>query len=563
MADTSGPGGTTPGTGPRQRFSFGTVPQTPEESRAFLQHRLALLGKWTFLLTLASFVVTSTVFLAIIHAMGVQWAPEPLGFIPLLISLKFAALWAVCGHRRIALPHSLLLVIDAGMAFGLGAGFSLASSSVPMPAPWLIAVVAFTQVAFMRTVFIPSTAARTAWISAVACAPVITAAYLHAQWHPAPPLDPALHLNPALHLSPALATGFATVFCAMSIVVAATASHLIYGLRQKAREAAQLGQYTLLEKIGEGGMGAVYKARHALLRRPTAIKLLLPGHTGERDLARFEQEVQLTSQLTHQNTIAIYDYGHTPDGVFYYAMEYLEGVTLEDLVEAEGHQPPGRVIHVLAQVCGALAEAHAIGLIHRDVKPANILLCERGGVCDVVKVVDFGLVKDMRGGGGPGLSVADTLTGTPFYLSPEAIRSPEGIDARADLYAVGAVGYFLLTGKVVFEGTSIIDVCSQHLHAAPVPPSERLGDPLPDDLSAVILRCLQKDRAARPMDALALRDALLRCRDAGSWAEEEARAWWELHRARTGEREDGPGERPAKGARQVSIDVRGRIHGAG
>jgi eukaryotic-like serine/threonine-protein kinase len=176
--------------------------------------------------------------------------------------------------------------------------------------------------------------------------------------------------------------------------------------------AAQLGQYTLVEKIGEGGMGAVYRARHALLQRPTAIKLLLPERTNELDLARFEREVQLTSQLTHPNTIAIYDFGRTPDKVFYYAMEYIDGISLEQLVDEDGPQPPARVIHMLVQACGALAEAHGVGLIHRDVKPANLLLCARGGAHDVIKVVDFGLIKDTRPHSGPAVTIADTIAGT-------------------------------------------------------------------------------------------------------------------------------------------------------
>ena len=200
-------------------------------------------------------------------------------------------------------------------------------------------------------------------------------------------------------------------------------------------------------------MGIVYRAHHALLRRPTAVKLLPAGRAGESNLSRFEREVQLTSSLTHPNTVAIYDYGHTPDGIFYYAMEYLDGMDLEELVELDGAQDPARVVHVLRQVCGALAEAHGVGLVHRDIKPANILLCERGGIPDTAKVVDFGLVKQLSTSGvGPGVSTVNNIMGTPLYLSPEAITSPEKVDARSDLYALGAVAYYLVTGKAVFEG---------------------------------------------------------------------------------------------------------------
>src|SRR6185503_3012449 len=209
------------------------------------------------------------------------------------------------------------------------------------------------------------------------------------------------------------------------------------------RDARRLGRYTLLEKIGEGGMGAVYSVRHAMLRRPTAMKLLPPQKFGAQNVARFEREVQLTARLTHPNTIRIFDYGRTPDGIFYYAMEYLDGANLAEVIAEGGPMPAGRVIHILDQVAGALTEAHGIGLIHRDVKPANIILTEQGGVPDVAKILDFGLVKEMGETGADPLTHADTLTGTPMYMSPEAIAAPDQVDARADLYALGAVGYYL------------------------------------------------------------------------------------------------------------------------
>jgi serine/threonine-protein kinase len=280
-------------------------------------------------------------------------------------------------------------------------------------------------------------------------------------------------------------------------------------------------------------MGVVYSVRHAMLRRPTAIKLLPPEKYGAESVARFEREVQLTARLTHPNTIRIFDYGRTPDGIFYYAMEYLEGANLADAVEEGGPMAPGRAIHILEQVVGALTEAHGIGLIHRDIKPANIFLTEQGGVPDVAKVLDFGLVKQVGESDSehPTLSRADSLTGTPLYMAPEAITAPDRIDARADLYAVGAVGYFLLTGQDVFTGRTVVEVLGHHLHTSPVPLSERLGAPVPGDLEALILACLEKDPDRRPADARALRKALLACRDAHSWSEEDARRWFESHAA--------------------------------
>ena len=223
-------------------------------------------------------------------------------------------------------------------------------------------------------------------------------------------------------------------------------SQVIYGLRAQVVEAERMGQY-VLEKRRRSGMGTVYLARHALLRRPTAIKLLPADKAGAETISRFEREVQNTSMLSHPNTVAIFDYGRTPEGVFYYAMEYLEGVDLQRLVERFGPQSPARVVHILAQICGALAEAHARGLVHRDVKPANAILCERGGVPDTGKVVDFGLVKDMgtRARSPAGSDAAlqtdiNTIVGTPADLAPEAIASPDEVDARSEIYAIGAVG---------------------------------------------------------------------------------------------------------------------------
>jgi serine/threonine-protein kinase len=263
-----------------------------------------------------------------------------------------------------------------------------------------------------------------------------------------------------------------------------------------------------------------------MLRRATAVKLLPPEKTGERAVARFEREVQLTARLTHPNTVTVFDFGRTPDGVFYYAMELLEGASLADVVALDGAQPPARVIHILNQVAGALSEAHGIGLIHRDIKPANVILCEQGGEPDVAKVVDFGLVKDMSGGDGVALTQAEVITGTPLYMSPEAITTPDGMDARSDLYALGAVGYYLLTGDHVFTADTLVEVCSHHLHTAPEAPSKRLGRAVPEDLEKILLQCLEKEPSRRPESAAVLQGGLRRCGAFGEWGAERARRWW-------------------------------------
>jgi serine/threonine-protein kinase len=312
------------------------------------------------------------------------------------------------------------------------------------------------------------------------------------------------------------------------VAVAATiVSRVVYGLRTEMRRVRRLGQYTLEAKIGEGGMGVVYRAHHGMMRRPTAIKLLRPDRAVAVNLKRFEREVQLTARLTHPHTITLFDYGRTPDGVFYYAMELLDGASLDKVVAIAGRLEPARVVHVLYEVAGALVEAHDIGLVHRDIKPANIILCRQGGLHDFPKVVDFGLVKDLEPGGDATLTRTEIIAGTPLYIAPEAITSPGSVGPLADLYSLGAVGFFALTGKNVFEGRTLVEVCSHHLHKQPEPPSKRAGVPLPADLEAVVLDCLQKDPSRRPTGARDLRRRLEACAEFGRWTEEDARAWWE------------------------------------
>ena len=306
---------------------------------------------------------------------------------------------------------------------------------------------------------------------------------------------------------------------------------LIQRLRKHIEHIKKLGQYTLEEKIGEGGMGNVYKASHAILKRPTAVKFLKPEAVTPQTIARFEREVQLTSQLTHPNTIRVYDYGHTPDGIFYYAMEYLPGLNLAQLIEMEGPLPAGRVIHILKQICFSLAEAHAIDLIHRDIKPLNVILCERGGLFDVVKVLDFGLVKDISGQNTEHTE-AHELTGTPAYVAPERLIDPQNIDARSDLYSLGSVGFNLLTGQDVFEGANAMEI-GYHVMKTPAPRvSEKIDLKIPARLDRLISDCLAKEPAARPQSVREVIDILESLEDVDRWEQADAKGWWETHAER-------------------------------
>jgi serine/threonine protein kinase len=305
----------------------------------------------------------------------------------------------------------------------------------------------------------------------------------------------------------------------------------------------------------------VWEARHALLRRPTAVKPLAPGTEGERALARFEREVQLTAGLTHPSTIAIYDYGRTPEGIFYYAMEYLPGLPLDRVILDDGPQPEPRVVHLVEQICASLAEAHRIGLVHRDIKPANVMLCERGGTYDVVKVLDFGLVKELGSEDDSALTAANHVVGTPLYMAPEAVSSAANVGPRSDVYAVGAVAYALVTGHQVFSGTSGVEILGHHLHTAPISPSERLGRALTPFLVRLILACLAKRPEDRPADAGELLSRLEEGWTGASWTQRDAREWWQTRAPAMLESRRASEASVSRGPR-LEVDVASRVRSA-
>ena len=322
-----------------------------------------------------------------------------------------------------------------------------------------------------------------------------------------------------------LTVAFQVVF-AMLVIAVAVALGSTFSVAQLRREERQLGVYRLEGKIDEGGMATVHRAVHALLRRPTALKILKPHLATDELIARFEREVQLASRLEHPSTIEIFDYGRTRDGTFFYAMEYIDGITLAKLVDQDGAQAVSRVAHILKQVCESLREAHAKGLIHRDIKPANVMLCERGGESDVVKVLDFGLIKDVRATDTRDITQYARLLGTPTYMAPERIRNPSEAAPTVDVYAVGALAFYLLTGKRVFDAPNELELARQVLEVEAPRVSAAAKQPVPKAIDDLVARCLAKDAADRPQRVEELIAVFAAALQAHPWTQEAAARWW-------------------------------------
>ena len=476
-----------------------------EEKRQYLQGRLVHMSRlmfWSFVVLLA--------FIFVVYALYPQVEPRLNHYVYALSALGLAMLigqWILLLRRELTLRQlewvDVLYTVGTGTIFGASGAlaYDLRSSAY-------ICLTYACLLIVMRALVVPSTGKRTAVISIITCTPMTLATIGLGIW-----IDQDVP-------GPAYVGGGVLIFV-MAILLATNGSQILYGLRRDAdavKQLKQLGQYTLDEKIGEGAFGAVYRARHALLRRDTAIKIVKKNRVDVETLDRFEMEVRNMSRLTHPNTVAVFDYGRSLEGVFYYAMEYLGGIDLEKLVRQFGAQPASRVVNILTQICGALSEAHDKGLTHRDVKPGNIILCTRGGIPDVTKVVDFGLAKDVD------IEEASSagVKGTLGYIAPEAITEPHRVGPAADLYAVGAVAYFLLTGRRVFVGA---DMMVKHLTEPPAPPSEHVPS-VPPALDELVLRCLAKRIEDRPASAMAVAEALQQLAIADGWTVDAARAWW-------------------------------------
>jgi hypothetical protein len=493
----------------------------------FVQQRLALLGKTVFLLAGGFFTVINIVMLA----------GGGLGILPALVTRAnvwhalaasvMGLLWAIASWR----PWSLQVLGVLDTVSLLLAGLSLAlMAAAPIAEHLMAGLFALTVTMTARAVLIPSTAKRTFILSWLASAPLLVIAVVYHQSPPVPGLEP-MFLK-------ALSSVQALLWLCIATTLSTVTSHTIYGLRQQVRQASEIGQYTLEEKIGSGGMGEVWRARHRMLIRPAAVKLVTRhelGSSGGKDpearLRRFEREARATAGLSSPHTVQLYDFGVTDDGTLYYVMELLDGLDLDALVERAGPVPAERAIHLLVQVCASLDDAHQNGLVHRDIKPANIVVSRVGSAWDFVKVLDFGLVKLGRTDQGPEgvqLSRDNDVSGTPGFIAPEVVLGT-ATDHRVDIYALGCVAYWLVTGKLVFEGPSAIKVMSDHLHTAPTPASARAPAPIPAELDALILECLDKNPDNRPASAHLLQQRLQAIPLTASWTREHAERWWTSH----------------------------------
>ncbi len=448
-----------------------------------------------------------------------------------VLVLLVSALAALSSRWRPRMPF--LRVFESALffmvvSFFLAAEYSLILRGVRADDPFLAlgpvrsSVYWILATIFTYAIFIPNTWRRAAlMILPMAVAPVVVPSILGA-------IHPEFY-QIAVRVLTLERSSENALLLILGAFTAVFGSHTINTLRLQVHEARLLNQYKLGKRLGRGGMGEVYLAEHQLLKRPCAIKLIRPDLVGNpRVFARFEREVRATANLSHPNTIEIFDYGRNHDGSFYYVMEYLPGLSLADLVERHGPLAPGRVVYLLRQACDALSEAHGLGLIHRDIKPANLMASHRGGRYDVVKLLDFGLVKTVSEDAAPHLSREGTVVGSPLYMAPEQIIRDRPPDQRTDIYSLGAVAYFLLTGRPPFPLDDSMAVMIAHTRDAVIPPRQ-VRESIPRDLEQVVLRCLAKRPADRYATAAELGRALAACDSASEWSALEAEAWWRGH----------------------------------
>ncbi len=457
------------------------------------------------------------------HFLGsfVQWGP---GVIGIVVALLVAA---VIRSDRLPLPT----VMNLGLAFEITSSYAIAAAEFgdPMALEMHRGMLGLSWVAVwvvLCTVVVPTAPRRAvlAALASVSSVPVIIGLIIASG-------ATSARLGPAEFF-------FGLVFPYLLVVgMAYVGARVVYNLGTEVKRARELGSYRLEEKLGEGGMGEVWRARHRMLSRPAAIKLIRPslggdGRAGvsEEAIRRFEREAQVIARLRSPHTVELFDFGMAADGAFYYVMELLDGLDADSLLRRFGPTPPERAIYLLRQVCHSLSEAQSCGLVHRDIKPANIFLCRYGEEYDFVKVLDFGIVRAVRDSGdtGPMHTRGNAVRGTPAFIAPEQAMGGE-VDWRADIYATGCVAYWLLTGKLVFTADTPMGLLLKHAQASPTRPSARTDRPIPPALDDLVLSCLAKDPAKRPQSARELSRRLAEVEGASAWTQERARDWWVTH----------------------------------
>jgi serine/threonine-protein kinase len=491
----------------------------------FVQERLALVSKTLFLVSFAFylFLLASMVLVGGAPFLAVVEGPVAMGH--LAASSTMALLWLLATHAR--LSRRGLGALD-GIGFVVAPGF-LSIMTVNDEGQILQVLLALTVTVMIRAILVPSRPGRTMLLTALAFLPTVVVCI--ARHHPTallPGFTPSYQKQ--------YMTLNTVLWSVLGITLATITSRVTYGLRRQVAEANELGQYVLEEKIGGGGMGEVWRARHRLLIRPAAIKLIRPQVSDDAELLlrRFEREARATAALRSPHTVQLYDFGATEDGRLYYVMELLDGLDLDTLVRQYGPLPAERVVHILRQVCSSLQDAHVNGLVHRDIKPANVVVSRAGTTFDFAKVLDFGLVKlDSAGSDGDEavkLTNEGSASGTPAFMAPEVVLGVADTDHRVDLYALGCVAYWLLTGKLVFAGKSVVEVMFHHAHTPPVRPTTRSELPIPASLETLVMDCLEKDPAHRPASAEAVSARLEAVALESLWTAERAERWWEMHR---------------------------------
>ena len=450
---------------------------------------------------------------------------------PAAISISVALLVAATATSPALSPRAaavIAVVFEIVSSYGIAAAELIQPQSLNLAnASWIgLSWVAVWTLIF--TIIVPASPRRSLLAALAASSSVPAMAAVSFATYP-PPLVPN-------------GTQFFFIFVfpyLLVVVMAYVGARVLFTLGQEVRKARELGSYRLLERLGAGGMGEVWKARHRLLARPAAIKLIRPvgeSATSATAASRFEREAQAIASLRSPHTIDLFDFGIADDGTFYYVMELLDGLDAERIVNQFGPMPAARVIHVIRQVCHSLSEAESIALVHRDIKPANIVLCRYGEDCDFVKVLDFGIAKSMREPAGAdaaptitAMTAGHVVQGTPAFIAPEQVLGGSPVDNRADIYATGCLAYWLLTGQLVFTGETPMQLLVQHAQGIPEAPSTRTTQPIPQELDAIVLACLAKNPAERPQTARELARRLDAVPGLAPWTPEEARAWWDRY----------------------------------